>query len=68
MRETKTVGLPQLLSRNEKHDWQLSVITLSYFSALPLLSTFSYPGGEGDCGGVLFMAELASILHLGCLC
>lgn len=38
----------------------------SYFSALPLLSTFSYPGGEG--GGVLFMAELASILHLGCLC
>lgn len=60
--------LPLLLSPNEKHDCSTtgtSPSLRSYFFALPLLSTFSYPGGDG--GGALFMAGLASILHLGCL-
>lgn len=68
-KESYREKLAQLLSHNEKHDCFTTGATLSlrsYFSTLPLLSTFSYPCGEDD--GKLFMAALASILHLGCLC
>jgi len=54
--------LPPLLSPTENHAWHLAAITL-ISPALPFLLVTR--GGEI---GALFMAELASILHLGCLC